>query len=297
MGCKVQKRTIPQVFADPCDVAIGQGLLFPEGTASVKFLLTDADPDEVSYMAGAPTYQARIDPEGETGSAGVDDREDRPLRLLQVDIAVRDAQAPGPGWVFGTFAWMGPATGDELFDNLVPVSLMWGNDAGVVDAAITQSWINPQLEGQLFGWDERPFLGFNGRANGPADNLISFCQSCHAAARTPRAQIGIAGGFGMAQIGDPAAVAAHVARWFEDVPAGALFEPQEAGVPLDYSLQVEAAVYRMCLACLDVALTGSTSNICLDARFVEETTCEAPRAAPSAEEGELRRLANVPPRQ
>jgi hypothetical protein len=50
-----------EIFADPCDPAIPSSLTFPEGTASVKFLFTDASPGEVAYLAGGPEYDAMID--------------------------------------------------------------------------------------------------------------------------------------------------------------------------------------------------------------------------------------------
>ena len=56
--------------------------------------------------------------------------------------------------MFGTFVWKGPKTGDGLFDNLVPVGLMWGNDPAREDpvwanfaTTIQQSQLNPQLAG------------------------------------------------------------------------------------------------------------------------------------------------------
>ena len=36
-------------------------------------------------------------------------------------------------------------------------------------------------------------FGFEGRVNGPADNMTSSCLSCHARAQTPRAAGGLAG--------------------------------------------------------------------------------------------------------
>jgi len=39
-----------------------------------------------------------------------------------MDISVNDSIASITGWVFGTYVWMVPTTGDGLFDNLVPAS-------------------------------------------------------------------------------------------------------------------------------------------------------------------------------
>jgi hypothetical protein len=265
-----------EIFADPCDPAIPSPLTFPEGTASVKFLFTDASPVEVAYLAGGPKYDAMIDPEG-SGSASrpVADRQRREVRLLQLDIAVKDSRAAATGWVFGTFAWIGPTTGDMLFDNLTPVSLQWGNDPGVFDREVSESWINPDLEGVMYGWEKRPFLGFNGRANGPADNWRSSCLSCHAAARVPRSSKGLLGfSFDMEDLGDSAAVREHVDIWFQNLESGALFDPGEPAVAsLDYSLQLDAATFRMCRACNSPFMNGPTPRLCIDSGFFTLPTC------------------------
>jgi hypothetical protein len=193
-----------------------------------------------------------IDPLG-SGSASrpVADRQRREVRLLQLDIAVEDSRAAATGWVFGTFGWISPAAGDMLFDNLTPVSLQWGNDPAVLDRNISESWINPDLQGVMYGWGEGPFLGFNGRANGPADNWRSSCLSCHAAGRVPSSSKGLLGfRFDMDDLNDSAAVQEHVDIWFQNLASGALFDPGEPAVAsLDYSLQLDAATFRMCRAC------------------------------------------------
>lgn len=171
---------------------------------------------------------------------------------------------------------MGPPKGDALFDNLVPVSLMWGNDPKVIDTNITESWINPDLRNVMYGWAKRPSLGFNGRANGPADNIRSSCLSCHAAARTPRSKKGILDTeFDMDKgIKDPDKVRAHVDVWFINLKAGDLFDPAQPAVSaLDYSLQLEQAIVRMCRACRSGALSGNTPPVCRDANLFREPKC------------------------
>ena len=58
------------------------------------------------YLAGAPVVEAMIDPPG--GSGGPQARAPAPA----VDVAVRDPRAAETEWVFGTFVWKGPKTGD-----------------------------------------------------------------------------------------------------------------------------------------------------------------------------------------
>ena len=270
------------VFAQPCNPQLPGSVSFPEGTVAIKFLFTDASPDEVTYLRSAPEYDANIDEPG-SGSRPrlVEDRRQTIVRLLQVDISVKDKNAPETGWVFGTFGWVGPLKGDGLYDNLVPVSLQWGNDPRVYDTRIAESWINPDLQNIMYGWAKRPALGFNGRANGPADNIRSSCLSCHAAARTARSSKGILDSrFHMVNdMADAQKVRQHVDVWFNNLKGGDLFDPGNSAPAvsaLDYSLQLEAAMSRMCKACTAGALSGPTPAVCRTAKFHDAPTCGAP---------------------
>ena len=267
------------IFAEPCNPSLPVAVKFPPDTASIKFLFTDASPSEVTYLQGAPEFDAFIDPAA-SGSTSLPatGRTKQTVRLLQVDIAVKDPDSRDTGWVFGTFVWQGPPRGDNLFDNLVPVSLQWGNDPQVYDSSLRQSWINPSLQNVTYGWAARPTMGFLGRANGPADNIRSSCLSCHAAARTPRASLGLLGsGFNMNNTSDPARVKEHVDIWFENIKSGALFQPQEpAASTLDYSLQLEAAIFRLCSACKLGDLKGATPAVCRSTGFHNRPLCSAP---------------------
>lgn len=267
------------IFAEPCNPSLPVAVKFPPDTASVKFLFTDASTDEVTYLKDAPEFDAMIDAAGSgSDSRAIDQRTSRPLRLLQVDVAVKDTRAKETDWVFGTFVWVGPPKGDKLFDNLVPVSLQWGNDPGVYDTSLKQSWINPDLNNVAYGWPERPTLGFLGRANGPADNIRSSCMSCHSTARTPRSSLGILDSrFNMTDVTDPAKVKLHVDTWFQNMKGGRLFQPAEpAASALDYSLQLEAAMFRLCRACEAGDLLGPTPNICRSSGAYNRPMCRAP---------------------
>jgi len=217
-----------------------------------------------------------LNTDGEQIRATVENRVHRNMRLLQLDIAVKDRRARSTtGWVFGTFAWIGPPKGDGLFDNLVPVSLQWGNDPGVYDEQITESWINVDLKKILYGWDERPTLGFKGRANGPADNIRSSCLSCHAAAgRVPRSSHGLVGRIDITDFKDPDRVKQHVDLWFDNLDSREIFSPEQPYISnLDYSLQLDAGIFRMCAACRTGALSGDTPNVCRRAGFYNRSQC------------------------
>ena len=98
------------VFANRCNPQISNGQVFRLHTASFKTLFTDADPDDVSYLQGSPTITAMIDPPGVTGNSNPANRQPRQVRLLQLDISVRDNRASDTHWVFGTYVWKGPPT-------------------------------------------------------------------------------------------------------------------------------------------------------------------------------------------
>jgi len=144
-----------------------------------------------------------------------------PVRLLQIDIAVKDRRSP-TGWVFGTFVYGGgPAPGTTPgagWTNVSPVGLMWGNDPGYSGTGpLKESWINPAVK--------MPHLGYQGRLNGPVDNPISSCLSCHSTAQDPLSTAPM-----FPQKGKP------VSFWFRNIPSGTPFQaPAKA---LDYSLQV-----------------------------------------------------------
>jgi hypothetical protein len=264
-----------QFFADPCNPTVpapagGGAWTLPEGTVSFKLLFTDAPATEVPYLDGAPTVEASIDPpSGQSGG-----RAPRELRLLQVDIAVRDSDATGTGWVMGTFVWVGPSQGDGFFDNLELVGLMWGNDPTVHDPAwakhapVSESRLNSALAGVVWQatneWPERPYPGFQGRLNGPADNLRSSCLSCHALAQWPRGPLGLTPIYPLAPPPDAARITSLVAQYFGNTQGGTVADTGTSvpAVPFDYSLQLQAATTGLCNACRDEVLAVPTPTYC-----------------------------------
>lgn len=294
---------LAKVFADPCDPQVpASGFSLPEGSASFKLLFTTATGADAAYLEGSPEVLAFID----GGGSG---RTQQPVRLLQMDIAVRDNSSP-TGWVMGTYIWQGPRKGDGLFDNLVPVGLMWGNDGAAAAAprdafaTLEETRLNPDLAGVVWRgpnqtWDERPWPGFQGRLNGPADNMISTCLSCHALAQWPRSKnlsiLPLGPKYTMATLNDADVRAALARDYLRNVKGGELTEPSEAtptatwggARPLDYSLQLEAAFSRMCNACKDGAMTGATPALCKvkgNINYVESDSCPRPNVLRSFRE-------------
>jgi hypothetical protein len=188
---------------------------FPEGTVAVKVLFTTATEEQVPYLRRSPVWMAHVfETDGEqprnpctfTGGYAIRERVVRPLRLLQLDVAIRDDDVPnGTGWVFGTFLYdqsRSPSSGwDQIATRLVPVGIMWGTDPGVHEhmldegapenPALRESVINPDLprfraDAQLNADAALLMnLGMGGRLNGPVDNTLSACMSCHGRSGAP----------------------------------------------------------------------------------------------------------------
>lgn len=158
-------------------------VIFPEGTLSVKLLFTDATNEEAPYLNGAGkglTWHAQINRNAQPV----------PLRLLQVDIAVRDKNADNTtGWVFGTFMFDASKGNSEYWDNLEPVGLHWGNDPSLTRKEYdtgkrpVEGWVKPSVA-RMFASHRPPSgdLGYLARMNGPVDNPFSSCLGCHARA-------------------------------------------------------------------------------------------------------------------
>ena len=52
-------------------------------------------------------------------------RELEKLRLLQLDLSVRDSQATETGWVFATFMYDGSNPSRQKWKRLIPVGVSW----------------------------------------------------------------------------------------------------------------------------------------------------------------------------
>lgn len=164
----VGARTLARVwFAEVRNVPDPTAAKFDQGAVAIKLLFTEAGEDQVPHLQGAPVWRAMT-------HAAEDDltgpRVERALRLVQVDVAVRDLRAGGTGWVLGSFAYhstlhqrmldevarkdlprclqaikdarQATSTAGEPSDvrtfepeavscrGLVPIGLMWGDDDG-----------------------------------------------------------------------------------------------------------------------------------------------------------------------
>jgi len=195
---------------------------FAEGTVAFKLLFTDAGPNgdverQLPFLDGTVQWTANIYPiqpypghsrrEHLCFNDGREKRIDRPVYLTQIDIAVKDDRSP-VGWVFGTFlynankadAWESSDPVFNQWNRFDVVGLSWGDDSDVslmknmpgafVNPALQETWLNPELiavqsevaENQAY----MKFHGLGGRLNGPVDNPVSSCMSCHGRAGLAR---------------------------------------------------------------------------------------------------------------
>jgi hypothetical protein len=169
--------TLGSVWAEPWSPNT-HDVIFPVGTVSAKLLFTDADVSQVPYLAESIIWEAQI----------IRDGPPTEMRLLQLDVAVRDSRADAAtGWVFGTFVYRADASGTEVWDRLIPVGLHWGNDPLRTradynnDLPLVEGWMNPGITSEFYTLP-RKWLGLWGRMNGPVDNSGSACLACHSRA-------------------------------------------------------------------------------------------------------------------
>lgn len=160
----------------------------PEGAVVVKLLFSQADPKEVPYLKGSPSFTANVaTPSG--GATGCVDlgethRAKGTVRLVQVDFAVKDSRATKTNWYFGTFAYRNEAPGKSAWKKLVPVGVTWGNDPDLSDA-LAAGGQKPTESMVINKFQFTRDFGRGGRMNGPLDNPISTCMSCHMTAQKP----------------------------------------------------------------------------------------------------------------
>jgi hypothetical protein len=208
-----------QVWCNPQNPTTSS-VIFPEGTVSAKLLFSAAPNSQVPFLQGSVQWTANIN---KVATDPQSPRQPQFVRLLQIDLAVRDIRNTDTGWVFGTLIYDPNAAGQSPWDKMQPVGVMWGNDPGVTPnngLPIKQTWLNPAVAPlmQHYGWAER--------LNGPVDNPLSSCLSCHSTAGWPIAPL------------VPPSGSSDQQRlpWFRNIKAGQPFSPGQAS--FDYSLQL-----------------------------------------------------------
>lgn len=260
--------TIGRVWANPTSPQAAQSQ-FRENAAVVKVLFSAAKADDFAagdLLEGAPEWDANIRAPGGTKTVGK-------VRLLQMDVAVRDARAGVTGWVFGTFAYDKNAPGTDGWKKMVPVGLMWGNDPAVDEIGDPLHETIVSAQAPQYAKDH---LGWQGRMNGPVDNPASACMSCHSTAQVPSSAP-------LAPTDDDCD-ATEKQVWFRNISGSTPFgrindqcvrSSSTTGLTaLDYSLQM-AVAFRM-------FRTSALRNPCIAAPPAAPEAV-APELAPSAE--------------
>lgn len=221
--------TIGKVWENPDNPNI-DAAKFPNNTVAIKLLFTTASVSEVPYLKGAYEWDAFIYDEQSEPTNPRGRRSIHKVRLIQIDLAIRDRRVnETTGWVFGTFVYNGNVDGDTPWQKMIPVGLMWGNDP---DVSISSARKGHTVKESVFNDSNSvPFqhLGYAGRLNGPVDNPISSCLSCHATAEWPSKM----------QFTPPRKSlpdSPEWMKWFRNVKAGEPFS--EGAQSLDYSLQL-----------------------------------------------------------
>lgn len=175
---------------------------FPEGSIIVKAAFTTANGDVWPAMQGALHWPLYITTNATTGNHKTPQL--NAASLMQFDIIVKDTKsAPQTGWVFATLVYDKDAPGHDVWDKMVPLGAMWGNDPEANSSKspapeLKQNWINPAAPAYA-----KMTLGWGGRLSGPNDGALndavigsrtgrkvanlpsSSCMSCHGVAEWP----------------------------------------------------------------------------------------------------------------
>lgn len=215
---------------------------FHDGTVVCKALFADIDLAQVPFLVNPVLWRGYI-----TDTFHSANRTIKNVALIQMDFAVRDSRIPGTGWIFGTFQYNGAMTGKPGWDNLVPVGVQWGNDPEDTGDSYTNKQpvvtkINPDLKQTAINANTKELppthLGWNGRLDGPVDNPVSACMSCHLTAESP--QLSPMNPTFQAPEKVPPVGSKEWMRWFQNLMAGTPFDA--AALSTDYSLQLAGGI-------------------------------------------------------
>lgn len=258
---------VGQVYCDPDNPK--PGALNPdptalnsmaEGSYVIKLLFSTVNEQELPTVKGAFEWDADIyarksPRERNAGPLAMYRRQPGKVRLIQIDLQVRDNRSP-TGWLLGTYGYDGRGKGDTPWKRMVPLGLQWGNNPTVTYAQscsgpngpcdydkLTEQWINRQAVKDL-ATPPLSFnhLGFGGRLAGPVDNPKSSCMGCHQTAGFPSVPI-------LAEFAPNGALLKLDAQkhpetaqslrmmYFGNVPGGAVFSDTQL-YSSDYSLQL-----------------------------------------------------------
>jgi len=238
---------IGQVWADPNNPnPSADNSKFPVGTVITKLLFTNITDLQVPFLKEPIEWEAYVAPydpnKGPDGNSL--ERRLRPLRLIQMDVMVRDKGSP-TGWTFGTLVYNGNQSQDNRWKNLQPVGLQWGDDPNVTDNLVnstpTETKINPKLEQTAINRESSlpaQHLGWGYRLSGPVDNARSSCMSCHSTAEYP--QLSKLSPSFLSKQEQPKPGSKEWMKWFRNLKAGEPFDSE--AISTDFSLLLATSI-------------------------------------------------------
>lgn len=170
---------------------------FTEGSIIVKLAFSNINYPQWPVMENAQTFNVY-----DTFPTTADPRtgyQMRQVSFFQMDIIVKDSKAaPKTGWVYSTFVYDKDARGKTMWEKMVPLGAMWGNDPDV-NSPIAPPYpsLKETVINQVAPEYSRETLGWGGRLSGPNDGAVaqeaydintgkkytnlplSSCMSCH----------------------------------------------------------------------------------------------------------------------
>ena len=238
---------------------------FADGSYIIKLLFSTITEAQLPTMKDALEWKADIYEEispavRNKGPISKYKRKVQTVRLLQIDVAVRDDRSI-TGWLFGTFAYDGTRKGKTAWDKMVPLGLQWGSNPKVTfsescnekgrcnQKKLTQQWIDQRALRRL---TTRPVsldhLGYGGRLAGPVDNPNAACLGCHQTAGFPAVSIlpefsPLAPILGLNDVKTAADHQDFRMSFYRNVTAGTTFSDSQL-YSSDFSLQLSMSLYN-----------------------------------------------------
>ena len=242
--------------------------IFPEGSVAVKLLFVEVPEkrdgnsglpaakhldNQVPYLVNSFEWDGFV---AADGNFTTKPRKNGRVRLIQIDVAVKDSRAATTsGWVFGTFNYNSAAPGARPWDRMIPVGLMWGSDPTLTPMTYRTGQRPLQsktiqanvVANQATDWHG---LGWLERLNGPIDNPASACLSCHMTAQNPTASPMLMSTLPWSDVKDPsvplpADAVTQKMRWFQNNRRRPF---DSTSLSLDYSLQLQDGLDEWCQA-------------------------------------------------
>ena len=263
--------SLGQVYCDPDDPKPAMVNPDPtglnnmaDGSFIIKLLFSTVTEPQLPIVANALEWDANIfvnpsPEERNKGPLSKYKRETGKIRLIQIDVSVRDIRST-TGWLMGTFGYDSREPGETPWERMVPLGLQWGNNPRVPFAEtcaapdgpcsfdlLTEQWINREAAVSL-ATPPLHFnhLGFGGRLAGPVDNPKAACLGCHQTAGFPSVAITPefapnAAVLGLDAQNKPELHSSFRMMFYGNVPSGVVFSDTQL-YSGDYSLQLSMSL-------------------------------------------------------